>query len=762
MIKNNTTTLFVASAVFIFGCLMYVYFFINSSRDEVARLNEWVDHSKGVISQIHTVMTLQESILSEQRGMILTGDPKFLNAFQIKSEQLNAATQKLVDITNDNIDQNQSAQEIRDFSKEYVAILESRREKYKDIYKTYNPKLTNEFVQGTQKVEFAHDRLSDLVNQLLDRESDLLKERIAIADQKREDDGRNIILSLFGACALIMVMNWGLFHTQRRYFLDSERLRNIDDRHKIAIKATNDGVFDWNITDKTIFLSSQIFKMCGYEKDDYEGSLIGVIPHLSGTNPADLIHPDDLAVFKQNIKHFADGNTSEYSNVFRVKHANGYWIWVHARGGGVFDEDGKPMRMIGSHTDITVQKKMEDRLKKEMEEAEISSKSKMDFLAHMSHEIRTPLTTIMGIAEILARRASSFGEKERTLIKSLVTSSSTLKELINDVLDFSKIDSGEITLEKNPVQVAHLMGEIISIMTVQAVEKNLDFKVQHETLDELVFEGDQTRLRQILINLVGNAIKFTQHGSIQVICSLADLNTAESAAILNIKVIDTGIGVAPQYQEIIFDKFKQVDDTISKGFGGTGLGLPISKLLTEMMGGKLSVISEVCEGSTFTLELPIKILNLQDFIDSSSQKLLALPHIFSVPSLTVTGSKVLLVEDYEGNIVVIGCILEDMGLSYDIARNGQEAIDMFVQHGYNIILMDLQMPKMDGLSATVKIREIEKTEQRSYRTPIIGMTAHATYKDKNSCLDAGMDEFLTKPIDQAKLVGALMRYIRKN
>lgn len=763
MIKNSTTTLFIASAAFIVGCLLYVYFFINASRNQAIYLSEWVDHSEKIISQVYSVMTLQEAILSEQRGMLLTGDTKFLSSFEGKLDQLKISMDDLVKLTIDNPEQNKNAIDMRDYAKTYVELLDTRRLKFKDMFRGSDAKLLKDFIQGTQKVEIAHDKLSAQINHFLSRESQYLKERIVLADKKRDDVGRNIILSLLSACALIMVINWGLFQLQRRYYTDGERLRNLDDRHKIAVKATNDGVFDWNIRSQTIFLSAQIFKMCGLDKGDYEGSIMGLIPHLSGINPIDFIHPDDVTNFRQNIKHFAEGDTSEYCSVFRIKHANGYWIWILARGGGVFDDEGKPIRMIGSHTDITAQKKMEERLKKDMEEAEISSKSKMDFLAHMSHEIRTPLTTIMGIAEILARRSSAFAEKERTLIKSLVTSSSTLKDLINDVLDFSKIDSGEITLEKNPIKVATLIGEVVSIMTVQAIEKNLEFSVSHDNIEELVFEGDKVRLRQILINLVGNAIKFTQQGSVKVECQLHEFNSQESAAILIIKVVDTGIGVAQQNQETIFEKFKQADDTISKGFGGTGLGLPISKLLTNMMGGTLTLESEVCVGSTFILQIPIKILNLKDFIATNSQKLPLSPYLnLGVDKTNGDAPRILLVEDYEGNIVLIGCILEDLGLGYDIARNGQEAVDMFVQQKYSAILMDLQMPKLDGLSATIKIRELENAESRSYSTPIIGMTAHATYKDKNSCLEAGMNEFITKPIDQVKLVESLIQYIPKS
>lgn len=763
MFKKNTTSLFLASAVFVVSCIVYVYIFLISARDEVRRLNAWVDHSKIVISQVYITMTAQEAVLADQRGYLLTGDSRFLIQFKNNQDDLLISVGKLVELTNDNPEQNRKADEIHDFSLQYVSYLTERKDAYKDMYRSYDQTQLNGFISGLDTVDLLHERLSSLIFSFLEKENLILKERISAANEKRAEYGQNMVLSLFGACALIMLMNWVLFQEQKKFFLDSERLRNIDDRHKLAIKAVNDGIFDWDIQNKTIFLSSQIFKMCGYDKDDYDGPLIGLAVYVDGLNLLDLIHPDDITAFKQNLDHFVNGLTSEYTNIFRVKHANGYWIWVCARGGGIFGSAGKPIKLIGSHSDITAQKQMEERLKKEMEEAEGSSKAKMEFLAHMSHEIRTPLTTVSGIAEILERQSNKFDEKQNSLIKTLITSTTTLKDLINDVLDFSRIDSGEITLEKNKIQLDTLLAEVVSIMSVQAIEKNIEFKADHSNIAHLVFEGDQIRLRQILINLVGNAIKFTEKGGVSILSKLDCFVPENASAVLSIKVIDTGIGISPLYHEIIFDKFKQVDDTISKRFGGTGLGLPISRSLAQMMGGALTVDSKVGEGSTFALEIPIKILNLDEVVENKIlEKRGYAGHIeANLKSLKPDDDqKVLMVEDYEGNVVVIGYILDEFGIKYDVARNGIEALDKFKNDRYKVILMDLQMPKMDGLTATLKIRELEK-QLNLPLTPIIGMTAHATFKDKNNCIESGMNDFISKPIDQSNLLNSLMKYLKE-
>lgn len=758
MIKKNTTNLFVASAIFVVACLIYLYIFMVYNRDQVRDQRVWVVHSRDVILLAEGALGLFEGTLAEQRGFFITGDEKFVYKFSVDKENLIKQTQKLVDMTTDSEVQNEKALKLKEIAQNYADYLQFRKDKFAGIL---DKSASSEddlalFIQGITKVETLHDEFFRVAGDLLDEENRRLQERIKAENEKREEYNNNFISSLIGACVFIILTNWVIFTTQRRNLLESERLQKIEDRYRVAVKAANDGVFDWNVEKKEIFLSSQIFGMCGYDKENFEGSLLGLTIFLKGKNPLDSIHPEDIGHFKSQIQSFLNNETSEYNSIFRVKHHNGYWIWIHARGGGIYDQHGKVIRMIGSHVDITPQKQLEQRLRHEWEVAQNSNKLKMDFLAHMSHEIRTPLTTITGVAEILQRQTQKFDERIQSLIKTLSISSANLRDLINDVLDFSRIESGEIKLNAEGIQIDKLFQEILSIMSVQAIEKNIDLISEHNPVSNLIFEGDHVRLRQILINLVGNAIKFTQKGSVTLRPKLYDIDHDGEVGRLRIDVCDTGIGIAEENYELIFDRFRQVDDTVSKNHGGTGLGLPISRKLADIMGGTLTVASVEGEGSIFTLDLPIRILNIDEVANDQIKSQEQIENLKSKEGLDE--KKILMVEDYEGNIIVIGYVLEEMGLAYDVARNGLEALEQFDKHTYNAILMDVQMPHMDGLTATNKIRERER-EKGLVPTPIIGMTAHATYNDMDKCLEIGMSSYLPKPIRQQELCDLLKKYV---
>lgn len=405
---------------------------------------------------------------------------------------------------------------------------------------------------------------------------------------------------------------------------------------------------------------------------------------------------------------------------------------------------------------------MEERLKMEKDAADNSSKMKMEFLSHMSHEIRTPLTTITGVAEILAKGANHLNERERLLIGTLNTSSNTLKELINDILDFSRIDSGEIKLADADVMIDDLFEQVISILSVQAIEKNIEFSIEHQNLTGLIFKGDEGRIRQILLNLGNNAIKFTEEGSVRIIPSLAfDQKDGEKSksARMRIDVVDLGIGITESDLGMIFEQFHQVDSTVSKKYKGTGLGLPICKKLAEAMGGEIEVTSVVGRGSTFSLILPIEVIDFGEALNSEPKEKPA--NNLQKESTTSSEKNILLVEDYAGNVVVIGYMLEDLGYKYDVAQNGKEALEKARQNAYDAILMDIQMPVMDGLTAAKLIRQHEETKGNDTQVPIIGMTAHATYKDMEKCIEAGMNSYLSKPLNLKEFEEQLQKHVKK-
>ncbi|MGQ0528042.1 MAG: ATP-binding protein [Alphaproteobacteria bacterium] len=390
---------------------------------------------------------------------------------------------------------------------------------------------------------------------------------------------------------------------------------------------------------------------------------------------------------------------------------------------------------------LKVSQKNAHQIQKERDNARASNIAKSEFLANMSHEIRTPMNVIVGIANILGR-SSPLSEKQKEFVKTLNVSAESLLTLINDLLDFSKIETRNFELEKIPFNLGQLIEEVALVMSVKAREKNLKFIIKQENIGDHEFISDPTRLRQILMNLCGNAIKFTENGSVALtIRSIPSLNPGSET--LSISVIDTGIGIEKDKIPVIFDKFTQADSTITRKYGGTGLGLAITKNFVEMMDGKIDVKSTPGAGTNFTVEFPILKVESKtggipqtDAINQERKK--------------AGGRKILLVEDYYPNIVVTGTFLEQFGYNFDVAENGNIALQKFMENSYNIILMDVQMPGMDGYQVTQAIRKYE-TKNKQNPVYIIGLTAHATAQDRERCLESGMDDYMSKPFDPQKL-----------
>ncbi len=380
--------------------------------------------------------------------------------------------------------------------------------------------------------------------------------------------------------------------------------------------------------------------------------------------------------------------------------------------------------------------------------AEHANVAKSEFLANMSHELRTPMNAITGIVSLLDR-AGGMDDKQKKLLSVLRLSSDSLLNLINDLLDVAKIESHEMVMETAPVNLADIVSEVGSIMSVRAAEKNLMLNIKSAPRRDLAIMGDAMRLQQVLTNLVSNAVKFTDEGFVNILVK-SEPTTMASRRLITIDVVDSGIGMSVKQQERIFEKFVQADASISRRFGGTGLGLAISKQLAELMGGTLTVQSREGMGSRFTLTLRADAVALpaNDEVSDSS-----------IPAgRTDARGRVLLAEDYEGNIVVAMAMLEDRGYDVVVARTGKEAVDTLRDHVFDLVLMDVQMPEMDGYAATRQIRSASETATPP-TVPIIGVTANALKGDRQKCLDAGMDDYISKPFTPAQLDHVIDKYI---
>jgi PAS domain S-box-containing protein len=414
-----------------------------------------------------------------------------------------------------------------------------------------------------------------------------------------------------------------------------------------------------------------------------------------------------------------------------------YWLVSAAP---LLGDDGEVYGSIGIHWDITHLKEMEFELKDAKRKAEESSKAKAMFLANMSHEIRTPLNGIVGMAEQLAQ--SQLDADQRYFTDIMRSASSTLLSIINDVLDISKIESGKFSIETTPFNLNETIRRTLSIFEEKAKQANISLDI--ELMDDMgiMHLGDPHRLSQVLFNIVGNAIKFTQAGYVRVTSNLA--RGENDICHVSFTIEDTGVGMDMIYLTKVFEAFSQEDASITRKFGGSGLGLSIARSIVQIMGGTIQIESESEKGTRVNIRIPMRISN-----DKTKQEIVEMTDL----QKSLKGLRVLAVEDNELNRMVLQVILKKCEVIVSIAHNGQEAIDLIQSKEFDIVLMDVQMPIVDGLEATKYIRE-----ELKLTIPIIGLSANAMREEAEICKQAGMNDYLVKPYSERALVEVMKNW----
>jgi PAS domain S-box-containing protein len=517
------------------------------------------------------------------------------------------------------------------------------------------------------------------------------------------------------------------------------------------------GSYSWDIDTGEIFWSDELKDIWDYEP----GKSFSLEELVS------RIHLEDRDRILEEMRKSIHGK-SPFNSEYRIIRPDGSVRYVHDQGEISFDEHGTPSRVFGTTQDITDRKLMEAQLLKAKEAAEIANRAKGDFLANMSHEIRTPMNAALGMLELLLE--TDLTDEQREYLQLGYVSAESLLSIIDDVLDFSKIEQNKLELEQINFDLKNLISHIINLLSGKAGSNGLRLTFHIEESLPSTFIGDPVRLKQVLFNLLGNAIKFTKEGEVALsvgLCSSSDRDYGSSHSgfrdelTLLFKVRDTGIGIPPEKLSRIFDSFTQADASITRNYGGTGLGLAISLQLVELMGGRIWVESEAGKGSTFYFTVRVKRgKNAEDYGQESSFLEESLARRLEAKAQdgneTFSGESldILLAEDHPINQKLIASLLGKKGHNLTLVTNGKDALDVLSRRDFDAVLMDIQMPVMDGLEATRRIRDPSSCVRR-HDIPIIALTARALKEDREKCIEAGMNDYISKPLKKEKLFNVL-------
>lgn len=504
-----------------------------------------------------------------------------------------------------------------------------------------------------------------------------------------------------------------------------ERLAKSQARYKLLADHMADVVTRLQLDGASDYISPAIRNLLGYEPRE-----------MAGRPAQAFVHADDVPLIEEAYARLGGGE-SEVTLQHRAQHRDGRPIWVETRFRLVRDEDGRPKEIVAVIRDISERRALEAQLAAAKDAAEAANRAKSEFLANMSHELRTPLNGVIGFSRLLAE-SRGLGADDRRRVLHVREAAEALNTLINDVLDFSKLEARAVQLEARPFSVGDMLSEALAMVEPQAAEKAVTLRICGD--DPGVLVGDKYRLRQVLLNFLSNAVKFTADGVVTVRLAAQDAGRP-GALRIRLEVVDQGVGISPDKLPALFHRFSQADGSVTRNFGGSGLGLAISRELIELMGGQVGVASEVGQGSTFWFEVE-------------------LPKGISAPRreraengrTIFPGRRVLVVDDVALNRELFLEMLAQHGCKVDLAADGEEAVAAVRREAYDLVLMDVHMPVMDGMAAARAIRALGFAE-----LPILALTASGTPEQVASCLAAGMNGHLLKPLSPQDLEQALAR-----
>lgn len=563
-----------------------------------------------------------------------------------------------------------------------------------EVMKLYEPNSSKLAKESTRK----------LIEEGIDYDIDLkLKNGKWIRIIGRSEKSNKKIFSVFGIVQDI---------TKRKKA--EEALLKSQETLQLALKAGEFGVWEWDLNTDDIYCSpSMRILFSDIDLGDYRLSQLFKI-----------VHEDDQAKIKEEIKLLKDV-TDKFDFTYRIKKLK-KWRWVRTIANVRRNSNSEEEAITSISWDITSQVELQDRQKQIIEQAEHTSKMKSQFMATVSHEIRTPMSGIIGMTELMTETEMS--AEQRETVQTIKICAENLLTLVNDILDYSKLEANKLELDKRPFKLVDTIKNTTDLFAYKARQKNISIKYYIDpNIPEYIVQ-DEARIYQILFNIIGNAVKFTPSGQITI-------NVKKVSKHLEFKISDTGIGIPKDKHKTIFESFTQLNPGYHSDTYGTGLGLSISKSILELMGGDIEIESEIGKGATFTFKISTSSKSDGPTIPPQQQ--------VNTQKIDVTQMKVLIVEDNPINLKLIATILDKIGVQIDTAEDGLVAVEKIKTNSYHLVFMDVQMPKLDGKSATKRIRAIEGHESLPY---IIALTANVTNEHKEECLASGMDDFLPKPI----------------
>jgi PAS domain S-box-containing protein len=510
-------------------------------------------------------------------------------------------------------------------------------------------------------------------------------------------------------------------------------LRRSEEKYRGIIENMSLGLVEADLNDHLLYANQSFCDMTGYCTDELAGQRLSPL----------LLDGDDLAMVESKLLTRKDGVADSYEVAVMTKSGERKWLLVS--GAPLYSDEQQPVGSIGIYLDVTPQKHLEASLREAKAQAEISSRAKQDFLANMSHEIRTPMNAILGMSQLLAQ--TELNGPQASYLHAISASAENLLVIINDILDLSKIDAGHMAIERIGFSPQEVLAQVQKTLLYKAEEKGLSFITQLGPGVPPVLFGDPYRLTQILLNLAGNSVKFTEHGSVTVACSL--LKTLPDGEVsVEFAVGDTGIGMDADFLTQIFENFSQEDSSVSRKFGGTGLGLGISKKLVQLLGGELLVSSQKNWGTTSRFTLRLAVATPADLPQPKAS-----PDLSSL-RYALRGKRVLLVEDNAFNRMLAGVFLSNLAMEVTEAANGEIAVALAKTQPFDLVLMDVQMPVMDGYEATAMLRQ-----EQGLAVPIIALTANAISGEREKCLAVGMNDYLTKPFQEGDLIRIVQNWV---